>query len=94
MFKQSICHGSGLKGHKRKVCRSTRQPSKSHKQYQQSKVGHWVDLDQEEEHWIDVDQRRETVDNEIGVFTIGRTSTTNSNVSQIVYRYNAIGNGS
>ena len=35
-----------------------------------------MDLDQEEEHWVDVDQREEVVDNDLNIFTVGRTATT------------------
>ena len=84
MFKHSICHGCGKKGHIRKVCRSTKQPHKGYKPVHQNKEGHYVDLDQEEEHWIDVAQTEEEVDNDFSIFTVGRTSTTPISVSLFI----------
>jgi len=34
-----------------------------------------VDLNQEEEHWINVEQAEEEVDNDLCIFTVGRTLT-------------------
>ena len=76
MFKNSVCHCCSRKGHIRKVCKSSRQQYRTHKSYPQKKDEHYVDLDQEEEHWIDVEQTEEEVDNDLSIFTVGRTSTT------------------
>jgi len=77
MFKHSICHSCGKKGHIRKACKSSKQPYKTHRPYQHSREGHYVDLDQEEEHWINVEQTEEPeVDNDLSILTVERTSTT------------------
>jgi len=35
-----------------------------------------MDLDQEEEHWINVEWTDKEIDNDLSIFTVGRTSTT------------------
>jgi len=68
MFKHSIYHGCGRKGHIRKVCKSSRQQYRTQKPYQhKNKDEHYINIEQEEEHWNDVEQTEEEVDNNLSI---------------------------